>query len=194
MKDLIRALLVFVVLSLLIGLIYPFVVTGISRFAFPGRAQGSLLVREGKTVGSSLVGQRFTGPGYFYGRPSAVDYDAGNSGGTNAGPSNGTYLNNVRLRIDTVRRVNHLDQGTPAPADLVLSSASGLDPHISIEGALVQVARVAQERGLPEPSVRDVVRGRVEQPLLGFIGQRRVNVLLVNLDLDRLGSRPLQVK
>jgi potassium-transporting ATPase KdpC subunit len=194
MRDFIRALLVFVVLSLLTGLIYPFVITGISRFAFPDQARGSLLVREGKTVGSALIGQKFTGPGYLYGRPSAIDYDAGNSGGTNAGPSNRTFLNDVRLRIDAVRRVDHLDPGIPVPADLVLSSASGLDPHISIEAALLQVARVAQERGLPELTVRNVVRGRVEAPLLGFIGQRRVNVLFVNLDLDRLGSRPLRTK
>jgi potassium-transporting ATPase KdpC subunit len=192
MKDLIRALSVFVVLSLLTGLIYPFVVTAISRFAFPGQAQGTLLVREGKVVGSALIGQKFTGPGYLYGRPSAVDYDADNSGATNAGPSKGTFLNDVRLRIDAVRRVNHLDLGVSVPADLVLCSASGLDPHISTEAALVQVARVAQERRVPESSVRDVVQSRVEQPLLGFIGRSRVNVLLVNLDLDRLSSRPPQ--
>jgi potassium-transporting ATPase KdpC subunit len=189
MKEFVRALLVFAMLSLLTGLIYPLVITGLSQLAFPEKAQGSLIRdKGGNAVGSALIGQQFTNPKYFYPRPSALEkpYDAGNSGGSNSGPSNAKFLEEVVKKIDRVRRENAVEPATPIPADMVLSSGSGLDPHISLDAALIQVARVAKARGLPEAKVKEVVYGMVEAPLLGFIGQERINVLRLNLALEGL--------
>jgi potassium-transporting ATPase KdpC subunit len=187
MKDLLCSLLIFIFMSLLTGLAYPFIITGISDVTMPQKAKGSLIISSDKVIGSNLIGQAFSRPAYFHGRPSALDkaYDAGNSGGSNAGPSNGKFLENVKERIKEVRTENGLEPAAPVPADMVLASASGLDPHISVDAAMVQVERVAKERGFDKSQVQELVQKHIEDPILGFIGQKRLNVLQLNLDLDR---------
>jgi K+-transporting ATPase ATPase C chain len=188
MKELMRSVLVLIVMSLLTGVLYPLIVTGISRTGFQHQAQGSLLGIGDTPVGSALVGQRFSSPYYFHGRPSAIEkaYDAGNSGGSNFGPSNAKFLEEVARRVETVRKNNGLERTASVPADLVLASASGLDPHVSVEAATIQVKRVAKARGVPEPDVQVLVERSIEEPLFGFLGKRRINVLRLNLALDAL--------
>jgi K+-transporting ATPase ATPase C chain len=191
MKELIRSLLVFVVMSILTGLMYPFIITGLSRLEFEREAKGSLIVSRGKIAGSSLIGQEFAGARYFHGRPSALEkpYDASNSGGSNFGPSNGKFLEEVGKRVQKVRKENRLTLSAPVPADLVLASASGLDPHVSPEAAMIQVGRVANARGLSEPAVVGLVRSHLEGLQFGLLGRERVNVLLLNRALDDLGRK-----
>jgi K+-transporting ATPase ATPase C chain len=190
MKEFTRALLLLVTLTILTGLVYPFAMTGIVQLCFPHRANGSLVVADGKVVGSALIGQDFSSPKYFNGRPSALEkaYDASNSGGSNSGPSSAKFLEEVGKRIGKVRKENGLEPTAPVPADLVLASGSGLDPHISLDAALIQVPRIARARGLSEPQVRTLVEKLVEPPFLGLAGQNRVNVLELNLALDGLVS------
>lgn len=184
------ALTLFVALSLVTGLAYPLAVTGIAQLVFAERANGSLIVRDGKAVGSDLIGQAFSDPGHFWSRPSATSpmpYNAANSSGSNQGPSNPALAEAVKARIEALRAA---DPGNtaPVPVDLVTASASGLDPHISRAAADYQVARVARARGLPERLVRDRVEQHTEQALFGFIGEPRVQVLRLNLALD--AARP----
>ena len=148
-------------MTVLLGLAYPFAMTGISQLFFREKANGSLVVSDNRVAGSSLIGQNFTNPKYFHGRPSAMEkpYDASNSGGTNFGPSNAKFLEEVAKRIEKVRKENTLDPAAPVPADLVLASASGLDPHISVETAMLQVPRIAKARGLQESEVQDALQG-----------------------------------
>jgi potassium-transporting ATPase KdpC subunit len=188
MKDFIRSLLVFIVMTLLTGVVYPLAVNGILKIVFHRQAQGSMIASEGIVVGSSLIGQHFTSAKYFQGRPSALEkaYDASNSGGSNMGPSNAKFLKEVSERVNKVREDNGLEPTISVPADMVLASGSGLDPHISVETAMLQVGRVAKTRGLPELEVNNLVQKHVQKPLLGFIGQDQVNVLLLNLALDEL--------
>jgi potassium-transporting ATPase KdpC subunit len=195
MREFVRALIVFIVLSLLTGLAYPLVVTGLSQLAFREKAQGSLVQGGGKTIGSSLIGQQFTSPKYFHSRPSALEkpYDAGNSGGSNSAPSNNKFLEGVAARIDKVRRENGVKPTASIPADMVLASGSGLDPDITLEAAMIQVKRVAQARGLPEETVQGIVQRLVEEPLFGFIGQERINVFRLNLVLDSLHVSSLRL-
>lgn len=189
MKNLLRpALTLFVALSVLTGLAYPLAVTGVARLAFPEAADGSLIVREGTPVGSALIGQAFSDAGHFWGRPSAtapMPYNAAASSGANQGPLNPALADAVQARVQALRQA---DPGNTAavPVDLVTASASGLDPHISRAAADYQAARVARVRGLDERQVRDLVGRHTEQPLLGFIGETRVNVLRLNLALDTL--------
>jgi len=164
-------------------------VTLVAQITMPDKANGSLLYVDGKLVGSELIGQSFTSPGYFHGRPSAVDYDTAESAGTNYGPTSAELMEQVNQRIEMVRRENGLPPDAPVPADLVLASGSGLDPHISVEGAILQVRRVATARALPESEVRMLVDQHIEPPQLGFLGQERVNVLKLNLALDELARR-----
>lgn len=185
------ALSLFVVLSAVTGLLYPLVVTGIAQALFPSPANGSLIVQNGRAVGSELIGQSFTDPKYFWGRPSAtapMAYNAGSSGGSNLGPSNPALADAVRERVQALRAA---DPGNRAavPADLVTASASGLDPHISRAAADYQLARVARTRGLPEAQVRTLVGQYTEGAVLGFLGEPRVNVLRLNLALDALPSQ-----
>lgn len=173
------AIVLIVFFTLLTGIAYPFAMTGIATGLFPAQAGGSLLQRDGVVTGSSLIGQNFEQPGYFHGRPSAVDYDAATSSGSNYGPSSVALLDQVKERAAPYG-------GSNVPADLVTASGSGLDPDISPEGALAQVARVAAARAMPEAEVRSLVTTHVRGPDLGILGAPRVNVLALNLALDAL--------
>jgi K+-transporting ATPase ATPase C chain len=186
MKDALRtSFVMLVILTVLTGVVYPLIVTAVAQVVFPGQANGSLVVRDGKPVGSSLVGQPFTRPGYFWGRPSATSptpYNAAASSGSNLGPLNPALEANVRARIEELRA------GDPSigrlPVDLVTASGSGLDPHISPAAAEVQVPRVAKARGKSEDEIRRLVARHTEGRQLGLLGEPRVNVLLLNLALD----------
>jgi len=189
MNTLLRPVLVsFALLTALTGIAYPLAVTGLARLCFPAQAAGSLVLRGGSPVGSALIGQNFSDPKYFWGRPSATGpqpYNAANSGGSNLGPLNPALTDAVKGRVDALRAA---DPGNtaPVPVDLVTASGSGLDPHISPAYALLQVARVAKARNLPEDKVRQLVQTRIELPTLGIFGEREVNVLGLNLALDAL--------
>lgn len=188
MKTMLRPLLVlFTCLTLLTGVIYPLAVTGIGRVAFADQVSGSLVMRDGKTVGSSLIGQSFQEPKYFWGRISAtapMPNNAAASSGSNWGPTNPALLEAVRARIDALKNAD--PRNTLAiPVDLVTASGSGLDPHVSPAAALYQVARVAQARQLDPVKVRELVLAHVEAPQWRIFGEPRVNILLLNLALDR---------
>lgn len=189
LKEIKTAVLLFIAFSLLTGLIYPLLMTGIIQITMPEKAGGSLIVVDGKVIGSELIGQNFSSPGYFHGRPSAVGYSANGSGASNFGPTSAKLMDQVRQRIELVRIENGLSPNATVPGDLVLASGSGLDPHISMEGAMLQVPRVAKARGLPESEVKVLVYQHVEPLQFGIFGQNRVNVLKLNLALDNLTRR-----
>jgi len=184
-KNLIIAILMTVVTTLLLGVAYPLVVTGLAQVVFPDQANGQLIERGGTIVGSRIIGQAFSAPGYFRSRPSAAGagYDAANSGGTNLGPTNKKLIDAVKAAVDLAKTEN---PASPVPVDLVTSSASGLDPHISPAAALFQVPRVARARGMSEDELRRLVVARTEGRQLGFLGEPVVNVLELNLALDDL--------
>jgi potassium-transporting ATPase KdpC subunit len=188
-KNDLRAAVVFLgALALLTGIIYPLAVTGIAQVVFPSAANGSLLVVDGRVRGSSLIGQPFSAPGYFWSRPSAtspVPYNAAASAGSNLGPTNPALVTAVQERMAALRAADPGLTG-PIPVDLVTASASGLDPDISPAAALVQVPRVARARELPEERVRQLALAHTESRTFGFLGEPRVNVLALNLALDRL--------
>ncbi len=190
-KEVKIAVSLFIAICVLV-VVYTLFVTFIAQITMPDKANGSLLYVDGKVVGSELIGQSFTSPGYFHGRPSAVDYDSTESAGSNLGPTSAELMKQVSQRIEQVRKENNLPPDAPVPADLVLASGSGLDPHISVESAMLQVPRVATARELPESEVRMLVDQHIEPLQLGFLGQKRVNVLKLNLALDELtrGSKP----
>ena len=187
------ALVSFLALSVLTGLAYPLLTTGLAKVLFPHQASGSLINRDGQVLGSEWIGQSFTAPQDFWGRPSAtvdannkpLPYNAANSGGSNLAPSNPDLHSAVQARIATLKAADPDAQG-PVPVDLVTASGSGLDPHISPAAAAYQVRRVAMARGLDEAKVRNLVVAQIEGPALGVIGESRVNVLKLNLALDQL--------
>jgi potassium-transporting ATPase KdpC subunit len=188
MKTLREALVLFLLLTLLTGVLYPLAIWGAGGLLFPHEADGSLVVRDGRVLGSELIGRPFTAPGDFWPRPSAtakVPYDASLSSGSNLGPTNPALADAVKARVAALQAADPTDT-RPIPVDLVTASGSGLDPDISPAAAERQVPRVARARGLPEERVRELVARHVQEPLLGVFGGARVNVLRLNLALDEL--------
>ena len=193
-KQIGKAAITLITLTILLGVVYPLAVTGITTLLFPYQAHGSLVYKNGQEVGSSLIGQGFSAPGYFQGRPSSAGaggYDPTSSGGSNLGPTNKILLATIAERAEKIRLDNGLPNGTVIPADIVTASGSGLDPHISPAAALLQVGRVARSRNMPEQKIQDLVASNIENRDLGFLGQPRVNVLQLNLGLDAIA--PSQV-
>jgi potassium-transporting ATPase KdpC subunit len=184
-RNLITAVLMTIVTTIILGLIYPLVVTALAQVIFPDKANGQLIRNaEGTVIGSRLIGQPFTSPGYFRSRPSAAGangYDASGSGGSNLGPTNQKLIDRVKADVEKLQREN---PGKPVAIDLVTTSGSGLDPHISPAAAEFQVPRVARERGMSEDELRQIVAAHTEGRQFGFLGEPRVNVLELNLDLD----------
>jgi K+-transporting ATPase ATPase C chain len=188
-KNLITAFLMTIATTILLGIIYPLVMTGLAQILFRDKANGQIITRNGEPAGSRIIAQPFTSARYFHPRPSAAGngYDAANSGGTNFAPTNQKLIDRVRADAATLHQENP-DQ--PVPVDLVTTSASGLDPEISPAAAEFQLPRVARARGLPESTVRDLIQKHTAQRDLGLLGEPRVNVLELNLALDDLGPRP----
>ena len=199
LKELRPALVLVVALTLITGLVYPLAMTGIAGVIFPSQAQGSLIERDGKVIGSALIGQVFADDKYFHGRPSATltpdpadstktvsaPYNAANSGGSNLGPTSKVLNDRVKEDVDKLKTEN---PSMPVPVDLVTTSASGLDPDVSPEAALFQVARVAKARNMPEGQVRDLVTQQTKGRLGGLLGEPRVNVLALNLAIDAMAK------
>jgi potassium-transporting ATPase KdpC subunit len=189
-KNLVTAVLMTIATTVLLGIIYPLVVTGLAKVLFPHQANGQLIERNGKVVGSRIIGQAFTGPAYFHSRPSAAGnngYDAANSGGSNLGPTNQKLIDRVKQDVASLQTEN---PGTPVPIDLITTSASGLDPDISPAAADFQVPRVARERGVSQDELWRLLAKHTEGRQLGFLGESMVNVLELNLDLD--ATHPLE--
>ncbi len=188
LKQIKQAFLLFVVLSILTGIVYPLAITAIAQAVFPSQANGNLIYRSGRAVGSSLIGQPFTDPKYFWSRPSAttpMPYNAASSCGSNLGPTNPAFIKAVKERIAALRAADP-GNDAPVPVDLVTASASGLDPHITPAAAEYQVGRVAKARHLDAETVRRLVAKHTEGRTLGLFGEPRVNVVELNLDLDGL--------
>jgi potassium-transporting ATPase KdpC subunit len=200
LKEIRPAIVLILALTIITGLIYPFVMTGIAGAIFPYQAQGSMIEQDGKIIGSALIGQEFTSDKYFHGRPSATvapdpndstktvpaPYNAANSGGSNLGPTNKALIERVQGDVDKLKQEN---ASADVPIDLVTTTGGGLDPHISPAAALFQVPRVAKVRNMPEDCVRQLVEEHVEGRALGLLGEPRVNVLALNLALDRAAAR-----
>jgi len=185
LKEIKNAILIFAVFSIILGIIYPVVITGISQVAFPHQANGNLITENGNVIGSELIGQNFSSPEYFHGRPSAVDYDPIISGGSNLGPTNQELMDRIDKRIQKIKLEESLPSNFTVPSDMVLSSGSGLEGYIYVDSARLQVPRIAKARELSETEVEKVIDNNIESPWLGT-GSPMVNVLKLNLDLDNL--------
>jgi potassium-transporting ATPase KdpC subunit len=200
LREIRPAIVLVIALTVITGLVYPLAITGIAGFLFPSQAQGSLIERDGKVVGSALIGQEFTSERYFHGRPSATTapdpqdstktvpkpYNAAGSGGSNLGPTNKALIDRVSGDVDKLKKEN---PAAAVPLDLVTTSGSGLDPDISPEAALFQVPRIAKARNLSEDRVGQLVNENIQRPLAGLIGEAHVNVLALNLALDKLSPK-----
>ena len=182
-RNLLIAFLMTIVTTILLGIIYPLVVTGLAQVLFPKQANGELIEVNGKVVGSALLAQSFTGANYFHPRPSAVNYDGMNANGSQMGPTNRTLIDRVKGDVAALQAEN---PGTPVPIDMVTTSGSGLDPDITLAAADFQIPRVAKARGMSEEAVREAVRQHTEGRQVGFFGEPRVNVLELNLALDKV--------
>jgi len=182
-RNLLIAVLMTIATTILLGLVYPLAMTAIAQAIFPDKANGQLVMREGRVIGSRIIGESFSSPGYFHGRPSAAGtgYDAANSAGTNLGPTSRKLVDAVKTAVAAAQKEN---PSAPVPIDLVTSSASGLDPHLSPAAALFQAPRVAAARHASEADVRRLVEAHIEPRQFGFLGEPRVNVLELNLALD----------
>lgn len=186
MGEIKRGFIVFILFSVLTGLIYPVLITGVAQVFWKDKANGSLIIKDKEAIGSKLIGQAFTSSRYFHGRPSVVDYKGSVSSASNLGPTSSKLIENVQKQVIRTRAENGLEIDSKIPADLVLSSASGLDPHISLDSALLQVTRIAKVREITLDKVKSLIYKNLEEPQFKFLGQNRVNVLTLNLELDKL--------
>lgn len=191
LKEISTSIRMLLVMTIALGLMYPLGMTGIAQVLFSEQANGSLITQQGNIIGSDIIGQNFVGDTYFHGRPSATSengYDAANSAGSNLGPTNQKLIATIAQRAMQVRQENRLAEQELVPSDLVTASGSGLDPHITVFAAQIQVERVAQARGLTEDQVAALLEKNIEKPQLGFLGEKRVNVLRLNLALDEVSK------
>lgn len=185
MQELKNSLILFLIFTALTGLVFPLFITSVAQILWNKKANGSLITKNKTVIGSKLIGQMFTSPKYFHGRSSSSNYSGDISGGSNFGPTNKKFIDEVQERIDKVR-AGLKPALTPIPPDLVLSSGSGLDPHISLESALLQVERIAVARNIAQEKIQELIKENTEPPQFGFLGEERVNVLKLNLKLDKL--------
>jgi len=186
MYKIVTSLRVFAVFTVLLGILYPLAITGLGQFFMPEKAHGSLIIKNNRIVGSTLIGQNFTAPQYFHGRFSEVRYNAASSGGSNFSPSDDKLLKSVADRLQQVRIINNLTPNSPIPADMVLASGSGLDPHISLSNATLQLPRVAKERQLQPNKIKKLINQSIDPDFIGIWGHAGVNVLQLNLALDAM--------
>jgi len=188
-KNFLKSFLLLVIFIVILGLLYPLAVTGISRIIFPAKSAGSLIYSGNNIIGSELIGQNFTGDKYFHPRPSAAGidgYDAISSGGSNLSPTNKDFISTVEERLESFKEENNLPDNTIIPADIVTASGSGLDPDISVDSAMLQAERISGARGISASVIKDLISKNTENRLLGFLGEPKVNVLKLNLLLDNL--------
>jgi K+-transporting ATPase ATPase C chain len=185
MKEIKNAILILLVFTILLGIIYPLLITGISQVAFPYQANGNLIKENGKILGSELIGQDFSSPSYFHSRPSVINYNSSTSSGSNLGPTNQKLADEVKKRIEHVQTENSLPSSTKIPADLVLASGSGLDGYISVDSAMIQVPRIAKARRISESEIVNLIETYQENTFFGF-GEEVVNVLKLNIALDSI--------